>query len=182
MPALQSCAVCWPAWCVLTHRIAFEPVPSVRHAVLTHQCALQIGIVPTDSFPALVCDLENAASVNMLAAVKEVSPSKPMSILLKGYTDVDKYTLGWPPAKEPGQPDTFSIVKRLLPGAFTFILPASKNMPKIQPQGSSKAQRKKKQRLTVGVRMPDNAVCQALLDMLDTCASCTVPFSTILSC
>ena len=140
---------------------------------------MQIGVVPTDSFPALVCDLENATSVQMLAAVKDVSPSKPMSILVKGFPDVDKYTLGWPAAKAPGQPDCFSIVKKVLPGPFTFILPASKSMPKIQPQGSSKAQRKKKQRLTVGVRMPDSVVCQELLDLLDTYASaCSMPLRT----
>lgn len=64
---------------------------------------LQIGVVPTDSYPALVCDLENADSAQMLAAVKDVSPSKPMSILVKDFAAVDKYTHGWPAASEPGE-------------------------------------------------------------------------------
>ena len=63
---------------------------------------VQIGVVPTDSYPALVCDLENPDAVQMLAAVKDVSPTKPMSMLVKDFACVNKYTLGWPASTEPG--------------------------------------------------------------------------------
>lgn len=64
-------------------------------------CA-QVGIIPTDSYPAIVCDLGNAEATQKLAAIKRISLSKPLSILVKGFADVDEYTLGWPAATEPG--------------------------------------------------------------------------------
>lgn len=64
---------------------------------------MQIGIIPTEGFPALVCDLCNTQAVLRLAAMKDVSPKKPMSILVRNFTDVDKYTLGWPRLTTPGE-------------------------------------------------------------------------------
>ena len=69
-----------------------------------------------------------------------------------------------------GQPDTFSVVRRVLPGPYTFILSASKEMPKLLT-GKGKGKQKKKQRHTVGVRMPDNAVCRELLEALERWAA-----------
>ena len=66
-----------------------------------------------------------------------------------------------------GQADCFSTVRRLLPGPYTFILQASKNLPKVKIGGKKP---KKKQRQTVGVRMPDDIICRELLALLDRCA------------
>jgi len=63
----------------------------------------QVGIIPTDSYPAFVCDLGNAAAAARLASVKDVSPTKPMSILCRGFKDVDTYTMGWPVSTVPGR-------------------------------------------------------------------------------
>lgn len=60
-------------------------------------------------------------------------------------------------------PDWFSIVRRVLPGSYTFILPASKQMPKVVVNSSKHRQ---KQRQTVGVRMPAHPVTLALLSTL----------------
>jgi Telomere recombination len=85
----------------VAHCTVIAALAALWHAPV-NQRAMQIGVIPTDSYPALVCDLENASSVQMLAAVKDVSPAKPMSILVKNFQDVDKYTLGWPPSCLPG--------------------------------------------------------------------------------
>ena len=70
-----------------------------------------------------------------------------------------------------GQADTFAVVRQLLPGPYTFILSASKSMPRVVlPIAKAKQKKKSKQRATVGVRMPDEPVCQALLQSLDRCA------------
>lgn len=63
-------------------------------------------------------------------------------------------------------PDWFSIVRRVLPGSYTFILPASKQMPKVVVNSSKHRQ---KQRQTVGVRMPAHPVTLALLSTLSRC-------------
>lgn len=66
---------------------------------------MQIGIIPTEGFPALVCDLCDTEAVLKLAAMKDVSPKKPMSIIVRNFTDVDTYTLGWPRLTSPGKFD-----------------------------------------------------------------------------
>lgn len=66
------------------------------------QIGMQIGIIPTEGFPALVCDLCNTEAVLTLAAMKDVSPKKPMSILVRNFADVDTYTQGWPRLTTPG--------------------------------------------------------------------------------
>lgn len=60
-------------------------------------------------------------------------------------------------------PDWFSIVRRVLPGSYTFILQASKQMPKVIVSSSK---HRSKQRHTVGVRMPAHPVTLALLASL----------------
>lgn len=65
--------------------------------------SVQIGVVPTDSYPALICDLQNANAAELLAAVKDISPTKPMSILVKDFATIDEYTNGWPAPGEPGE-------------------------------------------------------------------------------
>ena len=78
-------------------------------------------------------------------------------------------------------PDWFSVVRQVLPGPYTFILMASKAMPKMRLGGGKSKAKKSKQRHTVGVRMPAHAVCQELLSLLDTCAlaatACSTPSS-----
>jgi tRNA A37 threonylcarbamoyladenosine synthetase subunit TsaC/SUA5/YrdC len=63
---------------------------------------VQVGIIPTEGFPALVCDLCDKQAVLKLAAMKHVSPKKPMSMLVRNFADVDTYTLGWPQITSPG--------------------------------------------------------------------------------
>jgi tRNA A37 threonylcarbamoyladenosine synthetase subunit TsaC/SUA5/YrdC len=67
-------------------------------------------------------------------------------------------------------PDVFSVVRKLLPGSYTIILPASKALPKVMADSSKHRQ---KQRRTVGVRMPSHPVTQGLLQMLDRPLLCT---------
>eukprot|EP00877_Chromochloris_zofingiensis_P003194 jgi/Chrzof1/12876/Cz07g10170.t1 len=122
-----------------------------------------VGIIPTDSLPAVVCDLQNRNAVLKLYNVMELSAKKPLSILCRNFSDISHYTLGFPVPKHAGQVDMFSVVRRLLPGPYTFILPASKNLPSQMVdfyKGTTK------HRKSVGVRVPDNSICQAVLEGL----------------
>uniref|UniRef100_A0A061S5H6 Threonylcarbamoyl-AMP synthase n=1 Tax=Tetraselmis sp. GSL018 TaxID=582737 RepID=A0A061S5H6_9CHLO len=123
-----------------------------------------VGILPTDTFPAFVCDLENKDAVRRLYSVKEMNPSKPLSIMVRDFSDIDEYTHGFPSTNIPGRPDTFRVARQCLPGPYTFILAASKSMPK---QCLDFQTGRSKHRKSVGVRMPDNPVCQAVLSQLD---------------
>eukprot|EP00887_Chlorella_sp_A99_P001530 scaffold8.g1530.t1 len=138
-----------------------------------------VGIIPTDSNPAFVCDLESREALQRLVEMKGIAPSKRLSILVRDWAQIAKaragggngcYTLGFPSASAPGQPDMFKLARRLLPGPYTFILLASKEMPKqVVNYGTGRS----KSRSTVGVRMPDNPLCQALLAQLDCPLLCS---------
>lgn len=135
----------------------------------------EVGIVPTDTYPALVCDVENKVAIQLLYELKRASPKKSMSILVRNMSDISTYTLGFPPSRMPGQPDFYKIARKILPGPYTMILPASKNLPK---QIIDFDAGKSKKRSTVGVRLVDNVVCQQLLQRLERpllCSSAILP-------
>eukprot|EP00963_Diacronema_lutheri_P005813 scaffold461_cov321-Pavlova_lutheri.AAC.31 len=123
-----------------------------------------VGIVPTDTLYAFACDLDNAKAVEKLRRIKKIKRNKPLSILCGKFSEIDKYTLGFPAPTRPGQADAFRAARQVLPGPYTCILPASKNLPKeCVRDADAKRGRLKKPRRTVGVRMPDDPVCKHLL-------------------
>ena len=118
-----------------------------------------VGIVPTDTYPALVCDIESRDGVQTMYELKRAKPSaKSMSILCRSFQDVTTYTSG------PQFDAFFRTAKKILPGPFTLILPASKELPKQVTDFDTGT---KKKRTTVGVRLVDNLICQELLSRLD---------------
>jgi len=129
-----------------------------------------VGIIPTDTLPAIVCDLENRDAVLRLYAVKDMDPKKPLSILCRDFKDIAHYTGGLPVSNEPGSRNWFNTVRRILPGPYTLILPASKNLPSLMVD-FMKA--KTIHRKSVGVRIPADAVCQAVLEGVGHPLLCT---------
>ncbi len=53
---------------------------------------MQVGILPTDTFPAFVCDLDNRDAVQRLYQIKGIPPSQPLSILCASFRDISEYT------------------------------------------------------------------------------------------
>ena len=107
-----------------------------------------IVIYPTDTIYALGCDALNVRAVERICRIKGINPQKVnLSIICRELSWVSEY------AKLNNL--YFKLLKRNLPGAFTFILPASSSLPKIY-----------KNRKTVGVRIPDHAITLALVEAL----------------
>lgn len=129
-----------------------------------------VGIVPTDTLPAIICDLENRDAVLRLYSVKGLDPKKPLSLLCRNFKDIAHYTTGFPNSNMPGQPNFFNLVRRLLPGPYTFILPATKNLPSqcIDFMKGTSIHRK-----SVGVRLPADPVCQFVLEGVGRPLLCT---------
>ncbi|RZC60620.1 hypothetical protein C5167_022376 [Papaver somniferum] len=121
-----------------------------------------VGVIPTDTVYAIVCDLRSQSSIERLRRIKEIETSKPLSILCHSLRDIDTYTLGFPRGNGQGSANVFRVVKHCLPGPYTFILPASKELPKQCIRNGTTP--KYAARKTVGIRMPDDAVCQAILE------------------
>ncbi|KAJ4959556.1 hypothetical protein NE237_026667 [Protea cynaroides] len=124
-----------------------------------------IGVIPTDTVYALACDMKSHSAIERLRRIKDIETSKPLSILCRSFRDIDIYTMGFPRGNQQGQMDIFRAVKHCLPGPYTFILHASKELPKQCVKHGTTA--KYAFRKTVGVRMPDDAICQAILEKMN---------------
>ena len=103
-------------------------------------------IYPTDTVYGLGCDITNKAAVERIAQIKGVKSDKAnFSFICESLSNLSDYT---------SQIDsgTFKLLKRNLPGPYTFILPGNNNLPGIF-----------KKKKTVGIRVPDNAIAIGLV-------------------
>jgi tRNA threonylcarbamoyl adenosine modification protein (Sua5/YciO/YrdC/YwlC family) len=99
-------------------------------------------IYPTDTVYGMGCDINNRKAIERIAKIKGITPDDAnFSIICTNLSNLSEY------AKHVNNP-SFKLMKRCLPGPFTFILPAGRNVPKLL------ADRKK----TIGIRVPDNAI------------------------
>ncbi len=106
-----------------------------------------LSIIPTDSIYAIVGDLHHRGVMEKICKLLDKKPNKAnLSILCKDLSNLSEYTS---PISNP----TYKVMNRVLPGPFTFILKANNNVPKIFRQNKK----------TIGIRVPDNAICQALI-------------------
>uniref|UniRef100_A0A1D1ZDM2 Threonylcarbamoyl-AMP synthase n=1 Tax=Anthurium amnicola TaxID=1678845 RepID=A0A1D1ZDM2_9ARAE len=137
-----------------------------------------VGVIPTDTVYSIACDVRSPSSIERLRRIKGIEDSKPLSILCHSLRDIDTYTMGFPRGNDHGQTNIFRAVKHCLPGPYTFILPASKQLPKqcIKHGTTTKYSWRKH----VGVRIPNDAICQAILNMLDAPLICTRFFGMFL--
>lgn len=96
---------------------------------------------------------------------------KPLSLLCRDHAAIQHYAGGV-------DRQTFKVLRALLPGPYTFILPATREVPRVMLE--NRAHRKMWKRREIGVRWPADASCQAVLDALDGVAllASSVPAST----
>lgn len=106
-------------------------------------------IYPTDTVYGLGCDITNTKALEKIAKIKGVKLDKAnFSFVCNDLSHLSDYV------KQIDTP-TYKILKRALPGPYTFVLPGSKSLPN--------AFRKKK---TVGIRVPDNDIARTLVSEL----------------
>ncbi|MGL5562769.1 MAG: L-threonylcarbamoyladenylate synthase [Tannerellaceae bacterium] len=105
-------------------------------------------IYPTDTIYAIGCDALNQRAVEKICKLKGVDPRKSnLSIICYDLSNISHY------AKVSNT--AFKVMKKNLPGPFTFILPATNELPKIF-----------KQRKEVGIRVPDNNIIRQIVNEL----------------
>ncbi len=106
-------------------------------------------IYPTDTVYGLGCDITNIKALERIAKIKEVKLEKSnFSFVCHDLSNISDYV-------KQIDTTTFKILKRALPGPYTFILPGSKNLPNPF-----------KKRKTVGIRVPDNAIALEIVKAL----------------
>jgi tRNA threonylcarbamoyl adenosine modification protein (Sua5/YciO/YrdC/YwlC family) len=109
--------------------------------------ALQDGGVicyPTDTVYGLGCDLTNKHAVERLYAIKGMERSQPLAFVCPDLSDIARYAIV--------DNQVYRVLRRFLPGPYTFILPATREVPKL-------VQMKRK---TVGIRVPACEVTRTL--------------------
>lgn len=106
-------------------------------------------IYPTDTVYGLGCDITNIKSLEKVAKIKGVKLEKSnFSFVCNNLSHLSDYV-------KQIDTTTYKILKRALPGPYTFILPGSNSLPKMF-----------KKRKTVGIRVPDNNIARAIVEAL----------------
>ncbi len=117
------------------------------------ECLRDGGVIiyPTDTIYGLGCDIYQPKAVEKICRIKNIDPQKAqLSFICRDLSTLSDYTRSI---------DTplYRLLKQYLPGPYTFILPASKQVPKILQSKKS----------TIGLRIPDNEICRHILDALE---------------
>ncbi|QLG46881.1 L-threonylcarbamoyladenylate synthase [Costertonia aggregata] len=129
----------------------YEENPNPKEIQRVVQILRKGGLViyPSDTVYGLGCDITNSKALEKIARIKGVKLAKAnWSFICADLSNLSDYV-------RQIDTSTFKILKRALPGPYTFVLPGNNNLPKDF-----------KKKKTVGIRVPDNAIPQALVNAL----------------
>jgi len=105
-------------------------------------------VYPTDTFYGIGCDLFNKKSIKQIYQLKRRPLTKPFSFVCANLKDISLYA--------QVSNNAYRIMKRSLPGPYTFVLEGTRLVPKLMLT----------KRRTVGIRVPDNKICLAIVKSL----------------
>ncbi|MBN8694638.1 MAG: threonylcarbamoyl-AMP synthase [Bacteroidetes bacterium] len=109
-----------------------------------------IIIYPTDTVYALGCDITQNKALERICKLKNIKPEKSkFAFVCSDLSHLSEFS-------KPIPNHIFRIMKKALPGPYTFILEANSNVPKMIKQ----------ERKTVGIRVPDNIICREIINTL----------------
>jgi tRNA threonylcarbamoyl adenosine modification protein (Sua5/YciO/YrdC/YwlC family) len=127
----------------------YQENPSPRHIKMVIDCLNSGGLVifPTDTVYALGCSIHQVKAVDRIAQIKGIKKEKAnFSFIFNNLSMLSDFT-------RPISNEIYKLMKRNLPGPFTFILEANSNIPKL-------FQSKKK---TIGIRIPNEPIIQLIV-------------------
>lgn len=126
--------------------------PQERNIKTAVDCLRSGGVIvyPTDTIYGLGCDIYNTEAIERICRIKKIDPKKAqLSFVCADLSQLSTFA-------KPIDTTIFRILKRALPGPYTFILDASKQVPKML----------KTKKDTVGLRVPDHIITQRLIQEL----------------
>ena len=106
-------------------------------------------IYPTDTVYGLGCSIYSKKAMKRLHLIKKMDPKKPLTLICSNQTQIQEYTQGI-------ETPIFKLLRKHLPGPYTFVFRASKIVPKMMLTPRS----------TVGFRWPDHPITLAIVEML----------------
>jgi tRNA threonylcarbamoyl adenosine modification protein (Sua5/YciO/YrdC/YwlC family) len=124
--------------------------PQARYIARVVQCLQDGGIIayPTDTTYGIGCSIFNKKGIERIYKLKQREHKKPFSFICPSLSEVSRYA--------NISNSAFKILKRYLPGPYTFVLDATREVPDLL------LTRQK----TVGIRIPDNRICLEIVQML----------------
>lgn len=123
--------------------------PEERNFKLVLDCLRDGGVIiyPTDTVYGLGCDIYKSKAVERIARIKGVKSEKAhFSFICYDFSHLSDFT-------KPIDTSIYRVMRKALPGPFTFILKANSNVPKLF----------KSKKKTVGIRIPDNYICRSIV-------------------
>ena len=126
--------------------------PNTRHLRKVVEVLEAGGIIiyPTDTVYAMGCDVKANKAIEKIARLKGLNPDNPdLSIIFRDMSQLSEYTI-------IRDDNIFRLLKRNLPGPFTFIVKANNQIPKLF----------KNKKKTVGIRIPDNKIVHEIIKEL----------------
>ena len=126
--------------------------PNPRNLRTIVDCLSNGGVIiyPTDTIYGFGCDIFQHKAVEMICRIKQIDPQKArLSFVCYDLSDMSRYS-------RPISTPLYRLLKSHLPGPYTFILPASKEVPKILQS----------RRQTIGLRIPDNNIARSIVHEL----------------
>lgn len=138
---------------VLDHRITYTETPDLRHIQRAAEVLREGGIViyPTDTYYGLAADIRCHSAVERLLKVRGLKDATTLTLVCADFSHLAAYT-------QPIANPYFRLMRRALPGPYTFVLPASGLAPK-------QLQNKRK---SIGLRIPDHPVAGLLIEALQS--------------
>lgn len=109
-----------------------------------------IIIYPTDTVYGMGCDISNSKAIEKICKIRGIKPEKAnFSFICYDLSHISDFT-------RQIDNETYRVIKKALPGPFTFIFNANKNVPKLLSSNKK----------TVGIRVPDNNIARSIVKML----------------
>lgn len=106
-------------------------------------------VLPTDSQYALVCDYQNKKGIDRIRKIRQLGKKDHLTVMCHSLEHVSTFA--------NLSDETFKLIKRLIPGPYTFILPATREVPRLLTHPKKR---------TVGIRVPDSSICLDLISEL----------------
>jgi len=106
-------------------------------------------MIPTDSQYALVCDYQNKKGMDRIRQIRQMGKKDHLSVMCHSLEHVSTFA--------NLTDDNFKLIKRLVPGPYTFILPATREVPRLLTHPKKR---------TVGIRVPDYSICLETVEEL----------------
>jgi tRNA threonylcarbamoyl adenosine modification protein (Sua5/YciO/YrdC/YwlC family) len=108
-----------------------------------------VMLYPTDTVYAIGCDLNDKNAVQRVRQIKDMSNDKPLTFLCPSLSDIAQYA--------NVSDSAYRLMRKLIPGPYTFVLPTTKLVPKLVMHPKRK---------TTGIRVPDHGISIAIMEAL----------------